>query len=209
MRACATFDLATGEWGYRAGFSWRDPGFEQTDDHPVLCVTWNDAQAYLKWLTEQTGRHYRLPTEAEYEYVARAGSPAKYPWGADPNQGCRYANVPDQTPWPDGSHRQWIYKLECNDHYFFTAPVGSYQANAFGLYDMIGNAWSWTADCYHDSYAGAPTDGSAWMAGDCLRRVIRGSAWGGNPAYLRVSARYRLVPTERGDHIGFRLAQDL
>jgi formylglycine-generating enzyme required for sulfatase activity len=205
---CVVYDTASGKAEYRAGFSWRDLGFEQTDEHPAACVSWNDAQAFIAWLNKETRHHFRLPTEAEWEYAARSGNPAKYPWGMDVNQGCRYANGADQTPWPDGSNRSWSKKMECNDHYFYTAPVGSYLPNEFGLHDMIGNVWEWTEDCYHETYASAPTDGSAWTSGDCSLRVVRGGSWDNSPARLRVSYRGRDAPADREDDVGFRLAQD-
>ena len=204
-QGCYTLDLSGGKWAYRAGYSWRDPGFVQADTHPIVCVSFDDAQAYIEWLNRKTQRHFRLPSEAEWEYAARAGSVAKYPWGMDADQGCRYANGADQTPWPDAG--SFSKKMECKDGYFYTAPVASFQANDFGLFDMIGNVWQWTADCYHVTYEGAPGDGSAWTSGDCSRRVLRGGSWYDNPANLRVSYR-RNDTTNRNDNIGFRLAQD-
>ena len=203
---CSTVDLASGRWALHAGYSWRDPGFEQSDAHPVVCVSWNDAQAYIAWLNRQTHRHYRLPSEAEWEYAARAGSTAKYPWGADPNAGCTYANGQDQTPLP-GAAWHWQQPMQCRDGYFYTAPVGSYRSNGFDLHDTTGNVSEWVEDCYHPNYDGAPADGSVWRSVDCAQRVARGGSWSNGPAHLRVSGRGRLMPTERYVDIGFRLAR--
>ena len=126
---------------------------------PVINVSWDDAVAYTKWLSEQTGERYRLPSEAEWEYAARAGSTTKYGWGND--IGHNRANC-------DGCGSQWVEK---------TAPVGSFNPNAFGLHDMHGNLWEWVQDCWNGSYQGAPADGSAWTSGDCERRVLRGGSW--------------------------------
>jgi len=217
---CVTLDVTTAQFNYRSGFSWRDVGFDQTDEHPVACVSWNDANAFIMWINNETGRHFRMPSEAEWEYAARAGSTTIYPWGVDANKGCRYANGADQTPWVDRTGRslkapwpfrspaRWEDRMECNDFYFYTAPVGTYQPNDFGLNDIIGNVWEWTEDCYHEDYAGAPTDGSAWISGDCPRRVFRGGAWSSLPASLRVSTRRGGETSGRADTVGFRLAQD-
>jgi formylglycine-generating enzyme required for sulfatase activity len=141
---CRTLDPGTGRWSYRTGVSWRSPGFEQTDEHPVVCVSWNDAQAYIHWLNSETGKHFRLASEAEWEYAARAGSAARYPWGMESNVACRFANGADQTNWP-GLKMKWKAPLPCRDGFFNTAPVGSYQPNDWGLSDLIGNVSEWTA----------------------------------------------------------------
>ena len=131
---------------------------------PVINVSWEDAVAYTRWLSEQTGQRYRLPSEAEWEYAARAGTEAKYSWG---NQiGRNRANC-------DGCGSRWDNSQ--------TAPVGWFGANGWGLHDMHGNVWEWVQDCWNDSYRGAPTDGSAWQQGNCSRRVLRGGSWYGSP----------------------------
>ena len=176
-------------FGNTSGRSWRDDTIEE--DQPVACVSWNDAQAFMKWLAEQTGKPYRLPTEAEWEYAARAGSTTEYSWGDDIGENranCRGCG----GEWDD-EHR--------------SAPVGSFPANAWGLHDMHGNVWEWVQDCWNDSYVGAPADGSAWKVGDCSRRVFRGGSWYFEPRALRSALRHW------GDRYyistGFRLAQDL
>ncbi|TAK53075.1 MAG: hypothetical protein EPO25_11800 [Gammaproteobacteria bacterium] len=206
---CFALDLSTGRWSDLPGNSWRAPGIAQTDDHPVVCLSWNDVDVFINWLNQHTQRKFRLPSEAEWEYAARAKTRSKYPWGGNADQGCQFTNGADQTPWPAGSKHTWTTPIKCHDGHFATAAVGSYFANAFGLHDLIGNVWEWTQDCWNDTYIGAPSDGSAWLSGECSRRVVRGGAWLNNAANLRVSYRSGLVTADRGVNLGFRLAQDL
>ena len=207
-KGCRTWEDADGTWDWREGRSWRSPGFEQTDRHPVVCVSWNDAQAYVQWLGRRAGQTYRLPSEAEWEYAARAGSSSSRPWGDDPNEACRHANGADQSRSPGGRTRS--VRHECNDGFWFTAPVGSYAANRFGVNDMIGNVWEWVQDVWHDNYNGAPGDGSVWAAGgDPARRVLRGGSWDVNPQNLRSAYRDRSSPDNRNDSTGFRIARTL
>ena len=184
--------------------SWRSPGLTQADSHPVLCVSWNDARAYAQWLSKKTAKRYRLPSEAEWEYAARAGSVAARYWGDDPVQACRFANVADQSRFQTWGFGQ---KHECADGHYFTAPAGGYAPNRFGLYDMLGNAWEWTEDCWNASYAGAPADGSAWLAGDCAQRVCRGGSWSTVPRFARSAARNKNTADHRDNLTGFRLAR--
>jgi formylglycine-generating enzyme required for sulfatase activity len=162
---------------------------------PVINVLWDDAQQYVAWLSRVTGKAYRLLTEAEYEYATRAGTKTVYPWGDDIRlNGKAMANC-------SGCGSQW------DSHQ--TAPVGSFAANGFGLYDMVGNAMEWTEDCFHNDYTGAPTDGSAWIEGaDCTYHVVRGGAWGTTPQYLR-SAFRSWNPLDRHNAQGFRVARTL
>ena len=156
--------------------------------------SWQDAVDYAKWLSEQTGKRYRFPTEAEWEYVARAGSETVYWWGNDIGKGM--ANC-------GGCESQWDNTQ--------TAPVGSFDPNGFGVSDTAGNVWEWVEDCWHKNYKGAPGDGSAWLegdGGDCGRRVIRGGSWTGVPEGLRSSYRGWNTAVHRNFNIGFRLAQD-
>lgn len=197
-----------GSYDWTKGASWRRPGFAQTDEHPVVGVSWNDAQAYVKWIAEKTGKAYRLPSEAEREYAARAKTTTSRFWGDDPDQACRYGNVADRAfkkafpkfPWP--THI-------CDDGYVHTAPVGSFYPNSFKLYDMIGNVWEWAQDCSHDNYKGAPGDGSAWESGDCGRRVERGGSWSNVPSNARAALRFGDQPDFRDSNLGFRLARTL
>jgi formylglycine-generating enzyme required for sulfatase activity len=158
---------------------------------PVINVSWNDATAYVTWLSKKTGKPYRLLSEAEYEYAARAGTTTAYPWGdtIDTNK----ANC-------NGCGSQWDNKQ--------TAPVGSFAANAFGLYDMVGNVWEWTQDCYH-SYNGTPTNGTAWTKGDCSNRVLRGGSWDNYPRYVRSADRDGLTGDLRNSDFGLRVARTL
>jgi formylglycine-generating enzyme required for sulfatase activity len=177
---------------------------------PVINVSWDDVVAYARWLSKQTGKHYRLPTEAEWEYAARGGTTSTWFWSDDASKACTYANVFDRGheaelrsryPIPWGS-------VACEDGYAETAPVGSFKANSFGVHDAAGNVWEWVEDCYHGSYEGAPLDGSAWNDDGCNLRVLRGGSWGGDPGDLRASNRDRRWPGYRRDYVGFRLAQD-
>ncbi len=185
-----------------ADASWRHMGFTQGDDEPVVCISWNEAQAYVEWLNQTTGRAYRLPTEAEWEYAARAGTSTAYPWGdtASHDQ-ANYGAETCCTPATGGRDR-WTY----------TSPVRSFPPNAFGLYDMIGNAWQWTQDCYVDSYAGRRVAAAAVERVSCQFRTARGGTWGDTPALIRSSARNyapppRMVVAEyRSAGFGFRVA---
>ena len=187
---------------------WRNPGYAQDDAHPVTCVSWEDASAYARWLSERTGKKYRLLTEAEWEYAARAGSATTRYWGVDATMSCVHANGADlstEARVPGAS--KWNV-VNCNDRYAYTAPVGSYRPNAFGLYDMLGNVGEWAKDCWNGNYSGAPTDGSAAVAGDCALRVVRGGSWDDAPAGLRVAYRVGSPTTIRLYSRGFRVATD-
>ncbi len=202
------WDDRKGEWNRSKGTSWRTPGFAQDDRHPVVGVSWNDALAYVKWLGEKTARAYRLPSEAEWEYAARAGTTTARFWGDDPNQAFRYANVADRSL--KGAQPKWPWPIhECDDGYAETAPVGSFEANAFGLYDMIGNVGEWLQDCWNETYTGAPDDGRPWESGDCGRRVVRGGSWLNQPVLARAAYRNWGEPEVRNDGLGFRLARTL
>ena len=179
------------------GRSWRDPGFRQDDSHPVVCVSWDDAQAYVRWLSAKTGKRYRLPSESEWEYAARAGTQNSRPWGDDDSGQCRHANSVDgdfersfadssKEPCADSNvscafwqmlRRQAREAAQCDDGHAHTAPVGRYEANKWGLHDVLGNVFEWTEDCLNDSYAGAPRDGSAWRTGKCSKKALRGGGW--------------------------------
>ena len=172
--------------------SWRNPGFArtdaQTDAHPVVSVSWNDAKAYVNWLSASTGQNYRLLSEAEWEYVARAGTTTIYHFGNTISQG------------------QANYK----EYNAGTVAVGSYSANAFGLYDVHGNVWEWVKDCWHNDYTGAPTDGSAWVS-DCDGevRVLRGGSWYNGAVLLRSADRQLFDAGARDNKFGFRIARTL
>jgi formylglycine-generating enzyme required for sulfatase activity len=216
---CSAYKGGT-DFGYTAGTSWRNPGFSQDDNHPVVCLSWNDAQAYAQWLANKTGKRYRLPTEAEMEWAIRAGSTSPYPWGSDPGPACRYGNLADASV--RAKFPEWHYPTaSCNDSYVYTSPVGHYDANRFGLHDTVGDVWTWTQDCFHDSYDGAPGDGSAQQSSntimsavfnrhlDCGDRVMRGGAWETQPVKLRSAHRYAQSSAYRYYSFGLRVAQDL
>jgi len=195
------------KFDWRAGRSWRTPGWAVKDSEPVVCVSFNDAEAYLKWLSSTTNKGYELPSESQWEYAARSGTTTSYYWGDDPNQACNYANVTDQTTSPNNLSTS--IKHECKDGYYFVAPVASYRPNAFGLYDMIGNVLEWTQDCRNKDYSGAPTNGSAWKTGDCALRVLRGGSGGSSPQSSRAAVRNNNTAEDRFSSGGFRAARTL
>ena len=195
------------KWELDLAKSWRNPGFSQDERHPVTCVNWDDAIAYVQWLSQKTGKEYRLLSEAEWEYSARAGTTTYRYWGDDGNQSCAYANVADQTFKAQVTGAGNWSVAACSDGYPYTAPVGSFKPNRFGLYEMLGNVWQWTQDCWNANYSGAPKDGSAWTIGDCSQRVVRGGSWLNNPQGVRTAYRNR-DPTARGNiDNGFRVAR--
>lgn len=193
---------------------WPAPGFAQRDDHPVVCVSWSDAKAYVAWLAQKTGLGYRLLSEAEWEYAARGGTTTARHWGNDPHHACTHANVGDlarnRLVLP-GKGEQWDMNRthNCDDNAAYTASVGSYRPNAFGLHDMIGNVLEWTEDCWNENYEAAPSDGSAWIAGDCSKRVIRGGGWFFLPRGARSATRYGPYSASRLNTLGFRVARAL
>jgi len=184
---------------------WSKPGFDQTDRDPVTCVSWQDAKAYADWLRETTGKPYRLPTEAEWEYAARAGTATPWFWGDDPATACRNANLLDQSARAKIGTSAAAF-LSCDDLFPFTSPVGQFSANGFNLYDMAGNIFQWVADCYRGGYDGAP--GAAPEAA-CDKRVIRGGAWSSPVKKARAASRVEQAPAYRFSNIGFRVVRDI
>jgi formylglycine-generating enzyme required for sulfatase activity len=166
------------------------------DNQPVVNVSWADAVAYTQWLAKKTGKPYRLPTEAEWEYAARAGTTTRYYWGDDIDPA--KLNFSDKND-PTGPARK-----DLDDGYAVSAPVGSYSPNPWGLYDMLGNVWEWNQDKWHGNYNGAPTDGSAWESGGNEHRLLRGCSWDSKPDNCRTANRSDdAVPN---DYNGFRVA---
>ena len=163
-------------------------------DRPVIDVSWQDVQEYIRWLNLKTGKFYRLPSEAEWEYAARAGSTTPYSWGEVPSG--EHANGNEKYGWPEDGYDK------------STAPVGSFEANPWGIHDMLGNVWEWVQDCWHRNYHAAPLNGAAWTGGGCTKRVGRGGGWIDGAGGLRVSGRHGGPVDLRGRSIGFRLARD-
>lgn len=188
---------------------WADPGYGRPvgDEEPAICLDWRDATAYVAWLAAKTGQPYRLLTEAEWEYVAKAGSRATFPWGDDPAAGCRYANLYDESA--ARAIGAPIVPTPCDDGYAGVAPVGRFAPNAFGLHDMTGNAWEWVQDCYAMPYPPLPVDGTAQQTTGCDRRGVRGGSWITETSRQRPTFRGR-DPEDRVSQIfGFRVAKDV
>ncbi len=187
-----------------------DEGFGRKT-RPVINVSWDDVQGYLSWLSKKTGKNYRLLSEAKWEYVARAGSSSNYYFGGNSSQQCSYANGADTTKNSIGY--QLSNAAQCTDGFFGTAPVGSFEPNNFGLYDMLGNASEWVLDCYHKSYEGSPSNGSSWdnncVTGIYGGKVHRGGAYHDDPLGLRTAARNYIKGSYRSKSIGFRVIRDL
>jgi len=198
------WSFKNGSWGEQSGADWRKPGFAQDDKHPAVCISLTDALAYIEWLNGKTGQTFRLPTEAEWEYAARAGTTTIRFWGDNPDDACRYANVADQTT--KQTFSDWTIH-NCTDGYVYTAPVGSFKPNDFQLYDMLGNAWEWTCSAYQDKYSGG--EKNCLSNNDATaRRAVRGGSWYSLPQFLRSAYRNWGAPTVRSNNTGFRLAQD-
>jgi formylglycine-generating enzyme required for sulfatase activity len=168
-------------------------------DLPVIHVSWRDASAYVTWLSETTGKTYRLPSEAEWEYVARGGVRHAFSWGRWPSHD--FANY--------GKNKCCTGEVKGSDKWLNTSPVGSFPANAFGVYDMSGNVYEWVQDCFADSYTDASFDGSPYLGGDCDRRRIRGGAWYSDPGRIRSSYRAYQSPEQRDYVIGFRVVREV
>lgn len=184
----------------------KDEGWGR-DRRPVINVSFEQALGYTEWLSEKTGKKYRLLSEAEWEYAARSGSDKSRFWGSAPDRACLYANVYDLTSKAKNNFN-WA-NFECDDGYANTAPVGSFKPNAFGLYDMLGNVWEWVEDCYNKTYADAPKDGHAWLTGDCSQRMYRGGSWDDYLRFVRSARRERNSPSDRSPNLGFRVAKTL
>ncbi len=175
------------------------------DNQPVVYVSYEDAVAYAEWLSQKTGKKYRLPTEAEWEYAARGGTRSRNYWGDNKDDACKYANVHDRTS--KSAFKDWTWENHnCDDGYKVTAPVGRFQPNAFGLYDMMGNVWEWVADWYDENYYRNSPKNNPKGASSGQYRVLRGGSWFYRPMNLRTAGRIRFVPTIRDFSVGFRLA---
>lgn len=208
--ACYNQQLNDGHFIYEKarGYSWRAPGFEQDDSHPVVCVSSEDADAYAAWLSRKTGKTYALPNEAQFEYALRAGTTTSFFWGEDKTKACEYSNQPDLDQGaylkaPSGSD----YRFQCHDGYPFTSPVGTYKPNPWGLYDMQGNIWEYTADCWNETYKGTPANGSTWTTGDCDARPLRGGSFGNASHSAYAAVRFARHVSFTGHAFGFRVAR--
>lgn len=192
-----------GKWsdGRLSAYDFRNPGWTQRGDEPAVCVDWADASAYAAWLSARTGQQYRLPREDEWEYAARGGRATARWWGDGSEDICARANGGDKAyaaTMPDDKSAN----LACGDGATRTNAAGRFPANPFGLYDMLGNAWQWTADCF------ALVPGTAPAAAPCKARSIRGGSWHNSVATLRAATRFSLPPTMRSSSLGFRVVRD-
>jgi formylglycine-generating enzyme required for sulfatase activity len=195
--------------GQTEGYTWDHPGQPQREDSPVVCVSWEDATAFTKWLAKKTGKPYRLLSSTEFEYATRAGTRGPWFWGSDNAKACEFANVADDT-----YRRLYSYGpvFNCNDGWERVAPVGSFKPNPWGLHDMLGNAWEWSEDCFHADMSNVPTDGRAWMAednGDCKARTPRGGAWASGTDWLKAISQSRDPIEYHSQLLGFRVALTL
>ncbi len=198
-----TFPRRTG------GLSWRKTSFKQKGDHPVVNVSWNDAQAFCKWLSTKSGKAVHLPTEAQWEYACRANTQTAYPWGDNPNDGKGWANGADQSYkklFPDPPGSTWDF-FAWDDGFVFTSPVGNFKANNLGLYDMIGNVWEWCSDGYgfYEKVPVKDPTGSPEGKGGITIRVLRGGSWSCLPEGCRSASRFHCYPTGRSEDFGFRV----
>ncbi|WP_298487521.1 formylglycine-generating enzyme family protein [uncultured Maribacter sp.] len=195
-------------YGYIASHNWENPGYPQREDAPVVCVSWSDAKAYCDWLSKKTGREYRVPSTVEFEYATRAGSSSPWFWGTDPELACDYANVGDRT-FSNQFPTRPIFP--CTDGYVFTSSVAKFKPNAFGLYDMIGNAWEWTNDCFKNNLDDAPIDGSSYLGTneECVFRTPKGGSWISGVAWGRTAVRSRDGADYKSFMLGFRVAAEI
>lgn len=190
------------------GASWEWPGFAQAESDPVVCVSWEDAAAYTEWLSTITGKAYRLPSEAEWEYAARAYKDEFVYWGQDRRRACRYGNLADEAgadvlDWPRSAENIF----PCVDGYAFTTDVGTFRPNSFGLHDMLGNVFEWVQDCWHDNHKGADSSQAARPGGDCARAPVRGGAWNTPPWGVGSATRIAVASGGRYPLVGFRVAR--
>jgi formylglycine-generating enzyme required for sulfatase activity len=206
----SVYDERTGVMRDDSSANWEDDyaGHPAASDLPVVNISWNDANAYVQWLSQRTGKKYRLPSEAEFEYALRAGSTSRYWWG----NGTPKSKVENLTGSLDRSPsgRRWSHSFQgYSDGYWGNAPVMSFAPNAFGLYDMDGNVSEWMTDCWHDNYIRAPVDGSAWVNPGCSIRVVRGGSWGSSPEQANSAYRQGADASVRSGRVGFRILREL
>lgn len=209
-RGSKVYRGSTGRVDNQRGVTWRMDytGDEAEPNLPVIHVSWNDANAYAQWLARRTGRPYRLPSEAEFEYSLRGGTQTMYWWGEDGPDEPTENVTGSGDQYSDG--RRWTVAFDrYEDGFWGPAPVGSLRTNPFGLYDMGGNVMEWLEDCWHDSYVRAPSDGTAWVNPGCERRMIRGASWSSTPSMSRSAFRLSSSDDSTDARVGFRVARDL
>lgn len=204
------FDLGSGRLVRASGVHWRldHVGKPARGDYPVLHVAFEDAEAYASWLSRRSGHRYRLPSEAEWEYVFRAGTETVYPWGEKPKQLEKGNLTGSGDLFPNG--RNWRNAIKgYSDGYWALAPVRRYSSEGWGTFDMLGNVSEWVGDCWHENYRRAPANGEAWVNAGCSHRVIRGSAWLSSIDQSRGSFRMRMDAERTSARLGFRLVREL
>ena len=205
-RGCRTNQQ--GSWDWTVGTSWANPGYAQEANHPVVCVSWMDAMAYIKWLSHETGEEYQLPSELTWEYASRAGTTTSRFWGDE--RACEYSNVSDFS-------RAAMHGLDissknifpCEDGNAYSAKVATYKPNQFGLYDTIGNVWEWTNDCWNPDHSNINEDGTARLEGNCNNHVYRGGSWGNLPTLVRAAKRLTDPEYYRYYNLGFRVSRNI
>jgi formylglycine-generating enzyme required for sulfatase activity len=190
------YTIESGQVEERVGRSFRNPGFVQENNHPAVCVNWDDAKAYVAWLTKKTGKNYRLPSESEWEYAARAGTTTPFWWGT--------SIITDQANYDGSTVYAGGIKGENREK---TVAADDFKPNAWGLYQVHGNAFEWVEDCWNDSYTNAPADDAVMLAGDCARRVRRAGAWNYPAATLRSAYRDSRPASTRGSNLSLRVAR--
>ena len=206
---CIVQNPETGQWQDNPNRSWHNPGFDQSDNDPVVCVSWDDAVQYIQWLKGVTGNDYRLPSETEWEYAARGRTNVSRYWGIERSNACTFANIAG-TELPKTQHwRNKVALFDCSDGFTHTAPAGSFEANAFLLYDRLGNVQEWVEDCWSENYRGAPIDGAPRSDGDCSQRVLRGGSWDDPAGSVRAARRVHQNLQSRKATQGFRVARDV
>lgn len=196
-------------YGFVAQHNWQNPGYPQRDDEPVVCVSWSDAAGYARWLSEKTGRLYRVPSTVEFEYAYRAGTDTPWFWGTNPDQACEFGNIADQTFARTYPERP---TFGCNDGYTYTTRVKRFEPNPFGVYDIFGNAWEWTNDCWHEDLSASPVDGTTWLSedgGNCDIRVPKGGSWLSGPSWGHAAVHSYDPAHYRSFMLGFRVAASL
>lgn len=205
-KGCLTYE--NNEWLHREQRDWQSPGYIQDDSHPVVCVSWVDATQYISWLSELTGKEYRLLSSSEWEYLARRGLDRNEIRNDSLKEICQFANVADESAQKE--YPGWVVH-NCDDHYVHTAPANttSFEPDPLGVSGLLGNAFEWVSDCWSAGYETAPSDGSANLTGDCTLRILRGGSWFSQPDYVRFGFENRFDSNTRASTFGFRIARGL